>query len=894
MADADYYAPVETLKDRGREYAPAKVPDGWRSFDRYLWRSWGRAGLPMPDQGWKVHVSARAERIADVLDTVAEECFARDVPFKHVAAERFVLLLQHKHASRTQSGKLVVAYPADERAAAALMSALAARLESEQGQFILTDRRFGDSRVVHYRYGSFTPRRRLLPDGTGTPVLRDGRARLVADRREPRFHLPEGITDPFAAGGAQAPAETSGTAKAAGTAEAAGPVESAGTAEAKGPIEAAGTAEAEGPTEAANTAEPSFHGFAFDHAVRHSNGGGAYAGRELATGRKVFIKEARDHTGLSWDGLTAVERTRREWDTLRALHAAHPGICPEPIAYFREWEHEFLVTEFVPGTTLNTWVAARSPVTRVEAEPPEAERYTADCEAIAASLEEQVRVLHGLGYLFGDVSPGNVLVGDDGRPRLVDFEAARSLGDKGVSVATDGYAPPARLVRDDPTVPDHYGISALVRLMLGPTFAVADRYPRSLEHLRADLQERMAVPQALWGRAVRFHPADGPALLPGPREVAADPVRHVRDLRDEVARALTSMADPDRADTLFPTVPDGYASNTVCVAYGAAGVLHALWHGGVAVDEAVVARFRRDALAAAGSLPPGLHVGLAGVAWVLADHGYLDEARDLLATATEHPLATRRAGFAEGAAGVAMAHLSLFAHTGDHGHVDTAERLLSALPPDGELSGLLDRDDPTGWLHGRCGIAWALHPLAAVTGDARYLERGVRLLHHELDRAMPGGAASPHFPVSATDRRSMPYLFCGTAGTLRAVCRYNTVCQDERLAGVESDLMPRLRTTYTVMPGLYQGLAGLGFALADHASVRGDEVSSRAALRTARALFKYAVPGPTGVRFHGEKLKRFSADLWSGGAGVLLFLDQVLDGGADRLFSLDRLVPAGS
>ncbi|MFJ2959254.1 class III lanthionine synthetase LanKC [Streptomyces sp. NPDC087270] len=841
MADPDYYRPVETLADRGREYAPSKVPDGWQSFDHYLWRSWGRKGRPMPDQGWKVHVSARADRIADVLDVVADECFARGIPFKHVAATRFVLLLQHKHASRTQSGKLVVAYPADERAARTLMSALAARLESEQGQFILTDRRFGDSQVVHYRYGSFTPRRRLQPDGTGTPVLRDGRGRIVTDRREPRFHLPEGITDPFA------------------------------------------------PDSAPDDTGTDFHGFAFDHAVRHSNGGGTYAGRELATGRKVFIKEARDHTGLSWDGLTAVERTRREWDTLRALHDAHPGICPEPIAYFREWEHEFLVTEFIEGMTLNSWVVARSPVTQVEARRPDFDRYTADCQAVVASLTEQVRVLHALGYLFGDVSPGNVLVGDGDQPRLVDFEAARGLRDKGVSVATDGYAPPAHLVRDDPAVQDDYGISALVRLMLGPTFATADRYPRSLEHLRADLQDRMAVPPALWERAVRYHPADGPELLPGPREVAADPVRHLRDLRDKVADALTSMADPDRADTLFPTIPDGYASNTVCVAYGSAGVLHALRHSGVTVHEDLVARFRRDALATAGSLPPGLHVGLAGVAWVLADHGYLDEARDLLAAATEHPLTGRRAGFAEGAAGVAMTHLSLFEHTGDHRHVDTAERLLSALPADGELAGLLAPDDPTGWLHGRCGIAWALHPLAAVTGDTGHLDRGVRLLHHELDRAMPAGSASPHFPLSATDRRSMPYLFSGTAGILRAVCRYTTVCDDERLAAVESDLLPRLRTTYTVMPGLYQGLAGLGFALADHAAVSGDEASARSALRTARALFKYAVPGATGVRFHGEKLKRFSADLWSGGAGVLLFLDQVLGAGQDRLFSLDRL-----
>lgn len=845
LADTDYYAPVETLVARGRTYLPAKIPEGWEHTERYLWTSWHPAGRTLPDQGWKIHVSARADRLPEVLDVFAQECFARGVAFKHVSAERFLILLQHKHASRTQSGKLLVAYPDDEDLARALLNVLCVRLHDEQGQYILTDRRFGDSKVVHYRYGAFTGRRRLQPDGTGEPVVRDRNGDFVPDLRLPRFHLPEGITDPFA------PDEPSA------------------------------------PEPAAN-----FHGIVFEHAIRHSNAGGTYVGRQKSTGRKVFVKEARDHTGLSWDGRTATERLEREWRILRSVHAACPGLCPAPIERFRVWEHEFLATEFVEGVPLNTWSVAQNPFVRPHATQADFERYFTACTAIIESLETQLRELHAAGYIFGDVSPGNVLIGTDGLPRLIDFEAAHAPDESPVGVATAHYAAPVALFEDDPAIQDDYGVSALVRLMLGPNLGVPERYPRSLEHLLADLNRRTQIPSGLWDRAARYHPCDGPELLPGPEAVAADPRGHVRALYDEVARALLAMADPECEDRVFPTVPDGYATNTLCVAYGTAGVLHALHRCGIDVGPGIVERFRRDAMAAAERLAPGLHVGLAGIAWVLAEHGFPDEAGDLLARAAAHPITERRASFGEGGAGVAMAHLALFEHTGEQAHVETALRLMAPALDDEHLATRLSADDPTGWLHGRCGVAWALAPLGTLTGETSLLEQGVRLLHRELDRAMPAEAESLHFPVSATDRRSMPYLFCGSAGMLRAVARYHRILPDERLAAAEAGLIPRLRTRYTVMPGLYQGLSGLGFALADYAAVTGEAGYREHALETATALFKYAVPGEQGVRFLGDKLQRFSADLWSGSAGILLFLHEVLNPlnpGRDALFSLDRL-----
>lgn len=865
VADRDFYAPLETARDRGEVYRPERVPDGWTGTESGIWTMWHRGRqLRGVEDGWKVHVSARPGRQQHVLDTVAAVCCAQDIAFKHLSCRLFYWWTHQKQAVRQQSGKFVAAYPTSVPAARALMERLRAELADEEGPFILTDRRYRDSRTVHYRYGAFTPRERVNADGTHTLLVRGADGELEEDRRGVSFHLPAGMTDPFVA---NRPAAANRPAPAKPSRRKAGPV--------------------------------SFHGYVFEEALQFTNSGGAYRGLEQATGRQVFIKEARAHTGIAHGESTAPDQLRAEWETLTALHASAPGLAPQPLAYFREWEHDFLVTEFIGGETLQRWMAAHHAMLGVGREPHEYGDYYARCQKVLARIESAVDRLHAAGYLFVDVSPGNVMVGDDDSVRLVDFEAAqRADSDDILVMGTPGYAPPADLIGEDRMIHDEYGLAGLALLLVGPFHQVAQRNPDTLAHLRADLLERAPLPEALWQKAVRFHrprPAvEGVTPLPSPEEVAADPLRHLAELRDRTADALVAMADPAHPDRVFPTIADGYRSNTQCLAYGSAGVLHALTRAGRALPDGALERLRDDALGGIGRLAPGLFAGTAGIAWVLADHGLLDEARDLLAAADRHPLIASGASATlfGGTCGVAQTHLAMYGHTRDESHIDRALELVAALPSDADLGACLGPDDATGVMHGRTGVALALQQLAAVTGSAGGLSRGVRLLHAELDRATDPDAPGLAFPVSATDQRSLPYLYCGSASLAHTVVRYARAVDDERLARELPRLLLPMRTTYTVMPGLWQGLSGLGFGLAEYAEATGDEAARADAIRGARGLFKFAVPHETGIRFLGDQLMRFSADLWSGSAGVLLFLTQLLDPAPDPLFTVDALTGA--
>lgn len=842
-AHGEFYEPLETARDGREPLRPNGLPPGWVGVESGIWTQWH-----LPDHtsligdGWKVHVSARPERLQHVLDKASQVCFRHEVSFKHLSTELFYQWTHQKLAHRPQSGKFIAAYPADVETARHLMEALRAALADERGPYILTDRRYKDSSTVYYRYGAFVRRFRPRADGLPEALTHDRAGRLVLDRRDASFQLPEGVVDPFAG-------SRSGTAEGG-----------------------------------------DLDGFAIDSSIRFTSAGGTYRGRELATGRPVFIKEARAHIGFRDDGASAQQQLREEWRTLTALHEAAPGVAPEPIRYIRKWEHEFLVCEHVDGLTLAGWTASTHPTLRAGSTPEEIAAYYRRCEQIVSAVERALDRVHAAGYVFVDLSGGNVIVGDDDAVRLVDFGSAQRMGGPLLRTGTPGFMPPVAPVAGDLATFDDYGLSALTRVLVGPLGMVQDLNPDVLAHLHRDLSERGPVPPALWERVTRYHAPVHRADFPTPEQVAEDPIRHLSDLRDKVADALVAMADYDNPVRVFPTVPTGHLSNTLCIAYGTAGVVHALRRAGRDLPDRLLDRLRRDALDKAEDRGPGLYVGNAGIARVLADCGLLDEARDLLAAADRHRLTAECADLFGGAAGVALAHLALYRYTADPHHLDRAFALADVLSSDSRLTSLLGPHEPVGLAHGRGGVALLFQQLAGVTGDEGYQARAVRLLHSELDQASEPDAAGLLFPVSTKDRRAMPYLYAGSSGIAYTAARCLHAGADERLAEAMPRLLAPLRLKYAVMSGLFQGVAGHVFTLADRALLTGDESGRRASLDVACGLFKYAVPHPTGMRMLGHHTLRYSADLWSGSAGVLLALCHALDPRPDALFTVDASV----
>ena len=507
--------------------------------------------------------------------------------------------------------------------------------------------------------------------------------------------------------------------------------------------------------------------------------------------------------------------------------------------------------------------------------------------ALLDELDAQLRRLHEAGYIFVDLSPTNVLVDEDDRARLIDFEAVQPIGNVRRIMGTPGYQHPDPLsVADrDPRELDRFGLAALALMLLLPVHEMVARHPPVLDHLHADLTELAPVPPRLWQSATRYYDRSQDSALPTPQAVREDTVGALRWLADRTADTLEAMAQPDHPARVYPTIPLGYQTDTRAVAAGTAGVLYALHRAGRRCDPAVVRRLRDEAVATVQTSAPGLLLGSAGIACVLAELGEIEAAETILNTAANHPLNSTSATLEGGAAGTALGLLLHYRRTGHQHWLDLAEQLVERIPDGTELTSQLSQTSRSGLVGGRTGVALALYQLYSHTGDTQLFVRGMRLLQDELDYAQPVLVDGLAFKISLTNPRVYRYLFAGSAGYAAVLSRYLAHRPDAEFEGDAdwraTDVLERcLRgclVRFTALPGLMPGVAGIAAVLAGAGRRLGRPELMAAALTAARGLFRYAIAREDGVGWVGEPGHRLSADLWSGSAGILLALRQLTD-----------------
>nr|WP_276207566.1 protein kinase [Wenzhouxiangella sp. XN201] len=182
---------------------------------------------------------------------------------------------------------------------------------------------------------------------------------------------------------------------------------------------------------------------------------------ERADGRfemRVAIK-VLDPDAIDADAQSVIEQEVR---TLAQLE--HPGIARLVDGGVREDGVGWLTMEFVDGLALDAWCDRH--------EPSRNERI-----ALFRQVADAVSYCHRALVAHGDIKPGNILVDDNGRVRLLDFGIAARLADSTSSSTavepmrwcSPGYASPERLAGRAPSISDDvFALGALLfRLIAG-------------------------------------------------------------------------------------------------------------------------------------------------------------------------------------------------------------------------------------------------------------------------------------------------------------------------------------------------------------------------------------------------------------------------------------------
>ena len=869
------------FEDPGREpdardrfpLADADLPVGWRRHEAGIWVQCRPAdtGKHLPEQGWKIHVSAAHGEYDEVVGLVAAYCFAHDVHFKFLRGPATALRQNAKYAARGSSGKLLTVYPVDEAELAKTLDGLDALLAGRRGPYILSDLRWRDG-PLYLRYGAFVRLTCLDEKENRVPALRLPDGTLAPDRRQPSFELPSWVRPPaFVAR----------------------------------QIEAADQEE-----------DPDAFPFDVQRSLHYSNGGGVYLATDRRDGRTVILREARPYAGVDPDGRDAVDRLRDEERVLARL--AGSGFVPEVYEHLEVWEHHFLVEEYVTGATLHRWMFGEGehegafPLAHENPTDEELAAHTERALAHARELERIVRTLHERGVVYGDIHPSNIIVRPDGRLYLVDFEFSYDLAEQPAHAGRGGAPGYMHAKARLGTAADIYGLACVWLFLFLPLTqlaalsggkirqladAAAQQYPSLppdyVAHVVELFEEALGepIPEAFW-----------PALPALPDSGSDSPSEWGQwgRVADDLAELILESATPERADRLFPGDPRQFQSGGIDLSYGAAGVLWALAECGYDVPDQHV-EWLEKAVAQAQDPQPGLWTGLHGTALAFHRLGYDDQARTVLAEARERALiqderGQTTAGYADGLVGIGLTQLHFGRAWQDESLIEqahtTGERLALALDP--ALCTKPDLAPPApvsrgGLFNGPAGMAVYFVELHELSGEERWLDLASIALAREATQAKVTDAGLFYRRAG----RISLYLETGSAGigyAVRALARHRPT---EELARDAALIDQASAPPFVVLPGLLDGRAGLICALSASARSAASTASSgspapsisssaeadreRNRRRVARHLERLAwqlVPYRGRLAVPGRQLLRLSMDLGTGAAGVLLSITE--------------------
>ncbi|HEY0255759.1 MAG TPA: serine/threonine-protein kinase, partial [Kofleriaceae bacterium] len=269
--------------------------------------------------------------------------------------------------------------------------------------------------------------------------------------------------------------------------------------------------------------------------------GTVYVARDLRLDRDVALKLAHERSPQ------ALARSTREALVLARL--SHPNVVAiYQVGVYDQWL--YVAMEYVRGMTARAWTA----------EP----RTVREILAVYIAVGEGLAAAHRAGVVHHDFKPDNVIVGDDGRARVLDFGLARTATDseRGNRIAgTPGYMAPEQQRGDaiDHRA-DQYAFCASLWEAMHHSLPYDSDAVRTLSLGTVETSQPTTEPLVMTTRVPKL----GKPSVPLPRHVEAALKRGLSDDREqrwpEMAPLLEELRrDPSRARKRVAAIAGGIA-----------------------------------------------------------------------------------------------------------------------------------------------------------------------------------------------------------------------------------------------------------------------------------------------------------------------------------------------
>lgn len=870
IVDLNFYDTIERYKPKSVFVEPLLrvLPSDWQISQSGIWFQCNPPGAMLPQHGWKIHLTTTPTQAAAVLTTAARVLVAKGVPFKFAVDRNMLLIVNGKRWARSGAGKFITIYPRTKDEFIHLLEELHQALLGYNGPYILSDKRYKDGSIVYYRYGGMVRASKVNFRGEEDLMITAPDGESVIDERSPYFTPPEWAADPVL--------------------------------------------NLEEETDSNQELTLKDGRYVIESALTFTTSGGVYIGKDTETGRKVLIKEARPFANPSQGEHDAVSLLKKEHRLLTILEDT--GLVPQPYDFFKDWEHFYLVEEFLEGFLLRSHMIEISLALQIRPTLKEATEFYERYRKLYGLIAKGFHTVHERNITLADVSHYNIIVTDEGNAvKFIDFEGARELGvDVSTMLYTPGFASEQRERSwREPTIEDdYYGFGGLMLAGLMPINAVRsfgyDSLERFLNALTTDFGLPYGVRRAISAAmhpepSQRIKPLEAIAMLEDVAEVT-EPSIESDEAKEEcgddfIRRTLDFMlgvASFDRTDRLFPSDAYLFRTNPLSLAWGACGVAYVINEIRGKVPQEVSDWILRTPVDYQ-RYAPGLYVGLSGIAWALSDMGFKQRALEMICATHNHPMLYESPDIFYGVSGWGMAQLKFFLETGDELFLSKAieggQFLLDTQQEDESGSWWPVKDDIFfGLAHGASGVSLFLFYLYLVTRNEKFLDVGTRGIDFVLSKAMDTKDGGYTWKMVENWPTQTPYWRYGGAGIGMTLLRYGTLFGQDRYKPMLDKIALDCDRKYTIFPTRFFGLAGLGEFFLDMADFGVEESTAvECAWKNAAGALLFKVEREQGIAFPGEQLMRLSCDFGTGSAGIALFLHRLLNRGKPP-FMLDSLL----
>lgn len=833
----DEYEPRDDLSGLVREL----LPNDWRVIKRGVWTQWMGPNPITRAQGWKIHVSGLTTNLDQILTVVADVCFSQGTSFKHASDGFIHSLMNSKIWDRGAAGKFVTIYPQDNTVFKSIISQLYDRLKGFDGPYILSDKRYKDSKILYYRYGGFQLINELRANGTQIPSIYKPDGLLVADERTPYFNPPAWESDPFT----------------------------------------------EEDIDEEDT--PLNSRYVLKYALGFSNSGGVYLADDLLNNCEVVIKEARPWTCQDGLGGDSISSLKKEFRMLQKLSGAK--CSPKPIDDFIEWEHYFIVQEKIDGMTLHEYMIKHNPFLLFNPSRAQIDNWISQFVALNGKIYRALNEMHAHDIIFGDISPRNIIITDDQNIIFIDYEGAIDINlDEVALTATPGFVRSDRKNSNKPERHDDlYGLVMLMIYQIWPLTPIADLSVETMHRILKSVTKQHSLPNGITnclieltkpGRTLEDFKSHFDMLFES-NSNECFVARSVHDtsvtenslyLINDIYSCLEEAIRPRGNRELLPSVP--WATNTLSVDYGLAGIIHSYHVIGRPIPSTIQDWFG-ESIRHMERIPPGLYNGMAGIGLVAYEIGLDDLAYRMISKAFEHPLLYQNSAAYYGAAGVGESLLKLFQYTQEERYLDYALSIATVLSKKAECAeGRSYWPDEDGKInigapHGAAGIGKFIAAVGIECERQDLIAIGHSALDHDLKFMINVKGEYYTFPESSERMTvGMPYWLHGSAGMISTLCWFYNQFKDNQHMEVIKVCAPDISRTFAMYPTLFMGLSGFANTLMDIYEVTGELQWRTEAQKVVQRVSEFHIRQETGVGFPSETLLRMSFDLGSGSTGI--------------------------